>query len=146
VAQLENDAFDFAYTLNVLEHIEDDAAALAALHARLRPGGRLLVYVPAFQVLYGPMDRRVGHLRRYRRLDLVRRVRAAGFTIEKSRYADSIGFFAALAFRLLRSDSTGDLERSHVRLYDRLVFPLSLALDLLCRPFFGKNVTVVARR
>jgi SAM-dependent methyltransferase len=143
--QLENGACDFIYTLNVLEHIEDDLGALRGMHSKLRPGGRLLIYVPAFQVLFGSMDRRVGHLRRYRRSDLARKVRTAGFTVEKSRYADSIGFFAALAFRLL-ANTGGTLNPAHVRLYDRLVFPLSLLLDHLSWPFFGKNVIVVARR
>lgn len=143
--QLEDGVFDLIYSLNVLEHIEDDVGALRAVHSKLRPGGRLLIYVPAFQVLYGSMDRQVGHLRRYRRHDLVRRIRSAGFTVEKSRYADSIGFFAALAFRVLGS-SSGNLNPAHVRLYDRVVFPLSLLLDCVSWPFFGKNVTVIARR
>jgi SAM-dependent methyltransferase len=143
---LEPNQFDFAYTLNVLEHIDDDRGALSGLYTRLKPGGRLLVYVPAFQVLYGPMDRKVGHLRRYRRRDLARRIREAGFNIEKSRYADSLGFFAALAFRMLKGDSTGELNPAHIRLYDRCAFPLSLGLDMACWPFFGKNVLVVASR
>src|SRR5690242_12083450 len=54
VEAVENESCDFAYTLNVLEHIEDDGAALRGLHAKLKPGARLLIYVPAFQVLYGP--------------------------------------------------------------------------------------------
>jgi SAM-dependent methyltransferase len=144
--QLENDTFDFAYTLNVLEHIEDDGAALAGLRTKLKPGGRLLIYVPAFQVLYGPMDRKVGHLRRYRRLDLAQRVRTAGFSVEKSSYADSLGFFAALAFRLLNGNSSGELNPAHIKLYDRVGFPLSLLMDVACWPFFGKNVVVLARR
>jgi len=144
--QLENESFDFAYSLNVLEHIDDDVGALRGLHAKLKLGARLLIYVPAFQILYGPMDRKVGHLRRYRRLDLARRMRDAGFTIETCRYADSLGFFAALAFRLLKGDSGGDLNPAHIKLYDRVAFPLSLALDAIAWPLFGKNVIVVARR
>lgn len=142
---LEDGTFDFIYTLNVLEHIEDDVGALAALLPKLRPGGRLLIYVPAFQVLFGPMDRKVKHLRRYRRKSLMDVLRTAGFTVERSRYADSIGFFAALAFRMA-GDSSGDLNPAHIKLYDRLFFPLSRALDLVCGPFLGKNVLAVARR
>jgi SAM-dependent methyltransferase len=144
--QLENASFDFAYSLNVLEHIDDDVGALRGLHAKLKPGARVLIYVPAFQILYGPMDRKVGHLRRYRRLDLARRMQDAGFTIETCRYADSLGFFAALAFRILKGDSAGDLNPAHIKLYDRVAFPLSRALDVIAWPLFGKNVTVVARR
>jgi SAM-dependent methyltransferase len=72
---------DFVYTFNVLEHIDDDGAALADIRRVLRPGGTLLAYVPAFAVLYTSMDRRVGHLRRYRRHDLCNKVEAAGFDV-----------------------------------------------------------------
>jgi SAM-dependent methyltransferase len=145
IEQLPDDSFDFIYTLNVLEHIDDDVGALRGLHAKLLKGGRLLIYVPAFQVLYGAMDRQVGHVRRYRRRDLAKRVTNAGFTVESSEYADSVGFFAALAFRFFRR-SSGNLNPAHVRIYDRLIFPCSLLLDRVSWPFFGKNVTVVARR
>ena len=70
VAALPNEAFHFAYTLNVLEHIEDDVEALRVLRAKLVPRGRLFVYVPAFPVLYTSMDLRVRHVRRYTRATL----------------------------------------------------------------------------
>ena len=65
------------------------------LYRVLQPGGRLLVYVPAFQVLHGPMDTAVGHYRRYTQASLIEKVRAAGFTVERSAYADSLGFVAS---------------------------------------------------
>ena len=58
------EVIDFVYTFNVLEHIEDDAAALTHVGRALRHRGKLLGYVPAFEVLYTSMDRWVGHLRR----------------------------------------------------------------------------------
>ena len=51
--------------INVLEHIEDDVAALRTLRRLLRPGGRIVLYVPALNGLYGAYDRKVGHFRRY---------------------------------------------------------------------------------
>jgi SAM-dependent methyltransferase len=142
---LEPASFDFIYSLNVLEHIEDDDAALRALHVVLKPGGRLLIYVPAFQLLFTSMDRKVGHFRRYRKADLVRQIRAAGYIIDTSRYVDSVGFAATLAFRAI-GNSSGELNRSQIRWYDRFVLPVSLALDRVFAPFFGKNLLVVARR
>ena len=56
--------------LNVLEHIEDDTAALAAAHRLLRPGGRVVMFVPAFPIAMSPFDRAVGHFRRHRRPSL----------------------------------------------------------------------------
>lgn len=145
LAQLGTASFEFAYSLNVLEHIEDDVAALRALRTALKPGGRLLLYVPAFQALFTSMDRKVGHFRRYRKAQLVAKVRSAGYLVETSRYVDSIGFFATLAFRLF-DNRTGDLDRRQIHWYDRFVLPASLRLDLLFAPFFGKNLLVVARR
>jgi SAM-dependent methyltransferase len=141
---LEEGCFDFAYSTNVLEHIGDDAAALRSLYARLRPGGRLLLYVPAFQLLYSSMDERVGHQRRYRRSGLVELLGAAGFEVASCRYVDSLGFAVSLAFRAIGS-SDGRITPGSIRAYDR-VFPLSLALDRLLRGRVGKNLVAIARR
>lgn len=145
LGQVEDSLFDLIYSLNVLEHIEDDCGAIRGILAKLKPGGRLLLYVPAFNVLFGPMDRKVGHLRRYRRRELITRVRAAGLTVESARYADSLGFLAALALRWLGRRS-GILDPRTVRLYDRLILPVSLACDRVLWPLFGKNLCVVAHR
>ena len=65
--ELAPNSLDYAYSLNVLEHIKDEQKTVFDLHRCLRPGGRLLLYVPAFNILYSQMDRHVGHFRRYRR-------------------------------------------------------------------------------
>jgi SAM-dependent methyltransferase len=138
-------AFDAIYTLNVLEHIADDAAAMRRLFAWLRPGGRLLVYVPAFAVLFGPMDRKVGHLRRYSRAQLAALVAGAGFDIVRIGYVDCLGFAAALAHRVF-GNASGTLDPRAVRLYDRFAFPASHALDPVFGRWFGKNLVVSAVR
>lgn len=61
----ETRTFDSIVMLDVLEHIEDDAGTLAALSQHLKPGGRLIIKVPALQSLYSPMDAAIGHYRRY---------------------------------------------------------------------------------
>lgn len=144
-AEVADEPFPVAYTFNVLEHIEDDRAALRRLRQAVEPGGALVVYVPAFQVLYTSMDRKVGHVRRYRRRQLVETVAGAGFRVESCRYADSLGFAAALAYRLIGSRD-GDLTDRSVRIYDRYFFPASRALDSVTHRMFGKNLLLVARR
>ena len=143
VATLPDQAFQFAYTLNVLEHIEDDVAALRALRAKLVPQGALFVYVPAFPVLYTSMDARVRHVRRYTRATLRASLEAAGFEILKMRYADSLGFAATLMFKAL-DDGSGGVNRRLLKLYDRLAFPVSRALDMLTHRWFGKNLLALA--
>ena len=136
--------FDTIYSMNVLEHIEDDRAQLQRLRARLAPAGRLLLYVPAFQCLYSAMDAYVGHHRRYHRRSLGRLVAECGLRVEQARYVDSLGFMASLVYRFL--PASGVLNPDHVALYDRYVFPVSKVLDKATSWLFGKNLLVVARR
>ena len=78
VAGLGARQFDLVCAFEVLEHIEDDAAALTEWAGRLRPGGWLLMSVPAHQRRYGPADELVGHFRRYDPADLAARLEACG--------------------------------------------------------------------
>jgi len=137
---------EFIYSLNVLEHIEDDAGTLALLFSKLKPGGRCFLYVPAFQVLFSSMDRKIGHYRRYHKSDLLRIAARAGFVIERAEYADSMGFLVTLLYKVIGSKE-GNVSPASVRIYDRFVFPVSRALDRMgCSRLFGKNLLVVLRR
>jgi len=142
-AALRNEAFDYAYTLNVLEHIDADVEALCTLRAKLAPGGRLLVYVPAFPVLFTSMDAKVGHVRRYTSATLRASLTSAGFEVRTLRYADSLGFPATLMFKAF-DNGRGDVNRGMLRFYDRLAFPISRALDALTHGWFGKNLLALA--
>ncbi|HET8798811.1 MAG TPA: methyltransferase domain-containing protein, partial [Thermoanaerobaculia bacterium] len=85
--------FDTVVCLNVLEHVEDHEGALQRLYEILQPGGRLALFVPADQKLFGEIDRQVGHFRRYSREELQRLIEAAGFTTMKMRYVNVFGRF-----------------------------------------------------
>lgn len=143
--QLDARRFDYAVSLNVLEHCSDDAAVARGLYQRLASGGRCLIYVPAFAALWTTNDTRVGHRRRYARSELQRLFREAGFAVEEVRYVDSLGFLATLAFRAIGS-SDGELTPRSVRLYDRLLFPLSRICDRGLHRVLGKNLLLRARR
>ena len=138
-------SFDLAYTMNVIEHIVDDEQALASLVNCVRPGGRLVVFVPAFPVLYSSMDEKVGHVRRYRRRGLVDVVTRAGFVVDRCQYVDSLGFPATLAYKALGSRK-GDLGEGSLGFYDRVIFPLSRGLDRGLSRVVGKNLLLVATR
>jgi SAM-dependent methyltransferase len=146
LSDLTDATVSYAFSLNVLEHIEDDAGAMDDLYRVIKPGGRLFLYVPAFMLLFTSMDRHVGHHRRYRLGELAHLVEDAGFTIEKKAYTDALGFFATLLFRLLDDGDPGELNPRLIRMYDRFCFPLSRVLSLLFARVLGKNAYVVATR
>lgn len=145
LADIDDDSLDYIYTLNVLEHIEDDQSVLAGFARKLKQGGRLLVYVPAFALLYSSMDRKVGHLRRYRRGGLLSQVAAAGFADADARYVDSLGFFATLAYKV-SGNSSGGINMRMLKFYDRFLFPASRIADKVFGKAFGKNILLTARK
>jgi SAM-dependent methyltransferase len=143
--EVPDGSFEFVLSLNVLEHVKDDSTSFFRLASKLAKGGRLLVYVPAFQILWTSLDKRVKHYRRYRRTDLERLARSTGLSVCKTRYVDSLGFFAALGFKIF-GNKNGHLSARAVSLYDRCVVPLSRWLDLLAGRLFGKNVYLIASK
>ena len=143
--EIASGSLDYAYSLNVLEHIKDDQKTVGELYRCLKPGGRLLLYVPAFTILYSQMDRHVGHFRRYRRKPLRNLLQSVGFEVSAAYYVDSLGFLATLVYKLV-GDRSGAVSPGSVSLYDALVFPLSRVIDFLGLGSFGKNLAVVATK
>ncbi len=131
--------FDAAIMINVLEHIEHDIDILRAICDRLRPGGRVFVWVPAFEVLYSDHDHLLGHYRRYRRQGLERAVSLAGFHVETTAYRDSLGWVAALGWRLRPMRGDAMVSKDAVAVYDRWLYPVSAVLDRAVGAAFGKN-------
>ena len=127
---------------NVLEHIPDDVAALRAAHRLVRPGGAVVVFVPAFELAMSRFDREVGHVRRYSRRSLARNMAAAGLVVDDVRYVDMPGLPAwILGMRLLRM-TPGDGRL--LRLWDRTVIPVARRIETRVRPPFGKSLIAVA--
>jgi len=89
--------FDAIVAVNVVEHIADDRALVARLAALLRPGGKLLIYVPACPFAYGSLDRALGHHRRYSRATLTALLAGAGLHFDPPRF---MNFFGLLGWAL----------------------------------------------
>ena len=135
--------FDAVMYLNVLEHIEDDAAELRLAADALRHGGALLVFGPAMNVLYSELDHRAGHYRRYDTEGLRTLIEHAGLQPVYTRYFDVLGVLPYLVvYRLLRREA---ISGSSMWGYDRVLVPLSRALQrAVPAPPLGKNVIAVA--
>jgi SAM-dependent methyltransferase len=134
--------FGTVVMFNVLEHIEGDAATLKAVFNHLRPGGTLVLWVPAFQLLFSRYDELLGHHRRYRKQQLRDLVSSCGFSVLDARYVNAVGWFSwVIVARLLRR-----IPDAHaVAMFDRMV-PAIRAVERVVRAPFGQSVFLAARK
>jgi SAM-dependent methyltransferase len=144
VAGLGENAIDTIVLVNVLEHIEDDRAALAHLFRVLKPGGKLLVFVPALQVLMSTLDQIHGHYRRYQKGDLKAKIIAAGGEVAICRYFDLIGVLPWFVLNRLLGSTTFNPTLVHIN--DRFAVPISRVLEQIVGAPFGKDLILVARK
>jgi SAM-dependent methyltransferase len=97
----DDGTFDLVTALDVVEHLDDDLAGLREMRRVLRPGGRVLLFVPTFMFLWGLQDDVSHHRRRYRMPELRRVLEQAGFEVERTTYANITFFMPILAMRKL---------------------------------------------
>ena len=141
IDEISDNSVDLIYSLNVLEHIENDTEEFSKWVKKLKKGGKILIYVPAFNCIWSSLDTKVEHYRRYTKKTLEKIFVSANIKIQKSEYVDCLGFFAALVYKFLNKN--GELTKKSLLFYDRIVFPLSRIFDTLFCNYFGKNVFVV---
>jgi len=84
----DSESFDLVTALDVIEHLDDDAQGLSEIRRVLKPGAPVVIFVPAFQSLWGPNDVQSGHRRRYRLNQLRSVVEGAGLRVERVSYAN----------------------------------------------------------
>src|SRR5439155_2966366 len=97
----EDASFDLVTGLDVVEHLDDDVAGLSEMRRVLRPGGRAVLFVPAFMFLWGVQDDISHHRRRYTRAELTEAIEKAGLSVERSTYANITFFLPTLIGRLI---------------------------------------------
>jgi len=136
--------FDTVICLNVLEHVEDHLRALKFMHSVLVPGGRVVILVPAFTFLYGTIDQKIGHFRRYRRRDLLPPMREAGFTIERSFYMNVIGMAGWFWNNRLRRLNKEDPDQ--IQIFDRYIAPWAERVENLLPPPFGLSLIAIGHK
>ncbi len=139
---------DLIFSSNVLEHIQNDLEILKIMRMKLKDNGKLFLYVPANMILWTKLDDIVGHYRRYDKDSLRKICKNAGFKVEKIYYADSLGFFITIMWKLFKKFSNKSLpSNSALIFYDKFVFPISRFLDKLgLKYFIGKNILVKATK
>lgn len=100
--QFNDNTFDLLIASDSLEHLEKDEQALASWYRILKPGGRILVFVPAYMFLWSEQDTVNYHFRRYTKNELVGKMRKAGFDVKRKGYWNFAVFFPTAVFRLLQ--------------------------------------------
>lgn len=145
---LDNPAYDHSFSsilmFNVLEHIDNDLGALQVIERLLKPGGHFLLIVPAMPSLYGEIDRRLGHFRRYKENQLRQVFETAGLTVDSMRYSNMVGAVGwYVNFVLLRRNAQSG---GQVWVFDNLVTPVQAAVERMIKPPFGQSLVAVGRK
>jgi len=135
---------DSLVCLNVLEHIQDDRGALRGMAAILPPGGVIVLIVPAFESLYGPIDRNLGHHRRYSRVSMTTLAQDCGLGMSKLRYMNCAGFFGWWwNARVFQREAQSERQ---IAFFDRFMVPIISRIEARMRPPFGQSLLVVLQK
>jgi hypothetical protein len=130
--------------INVLEHIGDDIGALRTARSWLAQRGWIFVFVPSHRALFGSLDDKYRHVRRYSERELRRALASAGFRTGWVRHMNALGAIGwFVAGRILRVQS---ITLGTVALNERFIVPAGRRIERLIRPPFGQSLIAGARR
>jgi SAM-dependent methyltransferase len=135
--------FDSVFLLNVLEHLPDDHSAIANCYYLMRPGGNLVVLVPAHQWLFCSLDKELGHCRRYSRKTLRAVVEDENFSVKEIHHFNFLGICGwFLSGKIFQSKKLGGGEMG---LFNRIV-PVARLLDKITFKKIGLSVIIIATK
>jgi 2-polyprenyl-3-methyl-5-hydroxy-6-metoxy-1,4-benzoquinol methylase len=143
-AELRRLGLDTVYCVNVLEHIEQDVAALQTFREAIVPQGKVLIFVPAVAAAYGPLDAELGHHRRYSKRTLSRAFAEAGLELMMLRYTNPIGLIGWMYNSHVTKTRVHSLDQ--VRLFETFVAPWALPLERMITPPIGLSLMAVGKR
>jgi SAM-dependent methyltransferase len=148
----EKNSFDVVTALDVVEHLDDDVTGLKEMYRVLRPGGRALLFVPAFNFLWGVQDDISHHRRRYTLPEIRDAVRRAGLEVEHSTYVNITFFLPILIGRILmrltgyRPESENNLTIGFLNGILGAIFGAEATLLRYLSFPFGVSAICIARR
>ncbi len=135
---------DTVVCMNVLEHLRDDELAINTFGRYLRRGGNLVLINPAVPWIFGDIDRKLGHYRRYSRQSTLDLLAATGLKPVKLRYFNFIGVWGWWwNARVAKAETQSDIQ---IRIFDKLIVPVASRLESLVPLPVGQSLFVVAEK
>lgn len=137
-----SNTYDNVVSINVLEHVDNDILELEEIHKVLKNKGKLILYLPNSEKLWTDMDDLVGHVRRYSKIDLIKKLENTGYEITHIEYVDFIGSLVIKITKLFRVNIS--FNKKLIIFYDKFVFKFFKYLDFIFKNRYGKNILIVA--
>lgn len=144
--------FDTIFSVDVMEHIEDDLQFLKECSSMIKPTGRIVILVPALQFLYSDLDRNIGHYRRYNKAMIKALANKLDLEIESIYYSNFLGIFASFFFIKLRKLDYQKNESNKNRfiylqkIYSKYFIPLMNFIERIVPAPLGLNLTCVLKK
>ena len=116
---IKKEKYDLIYSANVLEHIEQDFETVGELRKMLKKDGSLIIFVPAFNLLFSEADVKFGHFRRYNIGRLKKICEDNNLEIENINFFDSLGFFILFFMKFFKINSLQKINAKNLKFYDK---------------------------
>jgi SAM-dependent methyltransferase len=144
--------FDVTFSVHVMEHVEDHVSFIRQQLDLLRPGGRLIILVPALQFLYSTLDKNIGHFRRYNKSSLRAVFKGMPVRIDKLFYSNFLGVIGSLYFSRIRKVEYQSSESERKRffkvyqIFSQFFVPVIEVAERFVPVPIGLNLTLVATK
>lgn len=139
----KNKKFDTITCINVLEHIKYDKKALFNMEKLLKPGGTLILLIPAHPLLYGEIDRAIGHFRRYSKKEIIKTIQKTGLRIVSAKKMNFLGAFGwFMSGRILHETS---VHEKRLKVFNTIA-PIILPIEGFIEPPFGTSLLIIAQK
>ncbi len=135
--------FDSILYFHVLEHIQDDIKELEEAEKKLKPGGHLVIMVPAHPKIYSNLDKAVGHFRRYEK-DFFKK-NFFNLNLVNFKFLDSIGYLLYYLNKIFFKKETFP-SSFKILLWDKFFTPLTIVVDFFTNYNFGKCIIAVYKK